>query len=111
MPGEGVRVPADEDLRGGAPPILRVPPARRRQSERELPDHDHAPHRRGSASDSDGEMRSPGLATGGHVAAGACSYASDRSLTPYLVYIYICKETKTSSGSRQPLCVLRLAGE
>ncbi|KAL5680708.1 hypothetical protein ACJX0J_007093, partial [Zea mays] len=77
MPGEGVRVPADEDLRGGAPPILRVPPARRRQSERELPDHDHAPHRRGSASDSDGEMRSPGLATGGHVAAGACSYASD----------------------------------
>ena len=71
MPGKGVRVPADEDLRGRAPPLLRVPAARRREGDRQLPDHDHAPHRRGSASDSDGEMTSPRWPAVGTLAAGA----------------------------------------
>ncbi|XBJ09504.1 hypothetical protein VPH35_014567 [Triticum aestivum] len=82
LPGKGVRIQADEDLRGGAAPFLRAGSARQGR-QRQLQDHDHALHRAGSPSHGCGEMILQ------YVAAGLASRAS------------LCRDTK---GAMRLVC-------
>ena len=55
MPGEGIRVQADEGAGGRAAPLLRVQPAGR-GGQRQLQGHHHAPHWTRPPSDGNAEM-------------------------------------------------------